>query len=143
MQRVPGPASPRLQLQIVLTVLAMIAAPAAITLHTARVSPTQAGVTANASPYGYTVSLLLFVVPILTVALWLVPQDGVSISKAAFVRTIALTFPSGVILDFFFAHSFFVFPNAKATLGMRAPALGGGVPIELTRKLLPKCWYVR
>ncbi len=90
----------------------------------------QAGAVANPSPYGYTVSLLLFIVPILTVGLWLVPQDGVQISKAAFVRSLAVLFPSGVILDFFFAHLFFVFPNAKATLGIRAPALGGGVPAE-------------
>lgn len=130
MQRVRGPASPRMQLQIVLTVLAMLAVPAAITLHTARVSPVQAGTAADASPYGYTVSLLLFVVPSLVVGLWLVPQDGVSVSKAAFVRTIAVLFPSGVLLDFFFAHAFFVFPNARATLGIRAPALGGGVPVE-------------
>lgn len=130
MQRLPGPASPRLQLQIVLTVLAMIAVPAAITLHMARVSPVQAGAESNSSPYGYTVSLLLFVVPIVIVGLWLVPQDRVSISKAAFLRTIALTVPSGVILDFFFAHLFFVFPNSKATLGVRAPALHGGVPVE-------------
>jgi hypothetical protein len=35
-----------------------------------------------------------------------------------------------VILDFFFAHLFLTFPNPAATLGIRAPALGGGVPIE-------------
>jgi hypothetical protein len=46
------------------------------------------------------------------------------------VRTIALLFPLGVVLDFFFAHAFFIFPNSNATLRIKAPALGGGVPVE-------------
>jgi hypothetical protein len=33
-------------------------------------------------------------------------------------------------MDFFFARYFFRFPNPAATLGIRAPALGGGVPVE-------------
>jgi hypothetical protein len=41
-----------------------------------------------------------------------------------------LLFPVGAALDFFFAHIFFVFPNQSATLGIKAPALGGGVPAE-------------
>jgi hypothetical protein len=72
----------------------------------------------------------MFLVPILVIGLWLVPREGVRISKRAFVRTIAILFPMGAALDFFFARSFFKFPNPGATLGIRAPALGGGVPIE-------------
>jgi len=67
----------------------------------------------NPSPYGYTVSLLIFIVPILVIGLWFVPREGVRISKAAFVRTIAILFPLGAGLDFFFARSFFKFPNPE------------------------------
>ncbi len=107
----------------------MIAVPAALTLRTVR---TAAGgnAPADSSPYGYTVSLLLFIVPILTIGFWLAPREGVRISKKSFVRTIAILFPLGAGLDFFFARSFFTFPNAGATLRITAPALNGGVPVE-------------
>jgi hypothetical protein len=107
----------------------MIAVPAGLTLHTARVSPAVPP-TRNLTPYGYTISLLLFIVPILAILIWFLPKEEVHISKKSFLRTIALLFPLGAGLDFFFAHAFFVFPNAIATLCIRAPALGGGVPIE-------------
>jgi hypothetical protein len=122
--------SPRSSFRLVLAMLGMIALPAALTLHTVR-APGPAGASAsNPSPYGYTVSLLMFIVPILVIGLWLVPREGVKISKRAFVRTIAILFPMGAALDFFFARSFFTFPNPGATLGIAAPALGGGVPVE-------------
>jgi hypothetical protein len=108
----------------------MICLPAALTLHTVRVSPAIPAHASNPSPYGYTVSLLLFLIPIAVIAVWLVPSEGLKISKKSFIRTIGLLFPIGVILDFFFARSFLTFPNPGATLGIHAPALGGSVPIE-------------
>ena len=81
-------------------------------------------------PWGYTWSLLLFIVPIIVIAWWLVPQEGVRIPKRAFVRTLLILVPIGFGLDFFAAHKFFIFPNTGATVGILAPALGGGVPIE-------------
>lgn len=110
--------------------LGMTTVPAALTLHTVRTSALTAHVPGNASRYGYTVSLLLFAVPSVAIALWLLPQEGLKISRRAFGWTIGLLFPSGALLDFFFAQYFFVFPNRAATLGVTAPALGGGVPIE-------------
>jgi hypothetical protein len=110
--------------------LGMFALPAALTLHTVRAPGPFIPLEPNPTPYGYTVSLMIFIVPILAIGLWFVPREGVKISKAAFVRTIAILFPLGAGLDFFFAHSFFKFPNLGATLGISAPALGGGVPIE-------------
>ena len=123
------PPSPKTSFQLVIGILIMIAVPAALTLHTARVSPTIAA-TQNLTPYGYTISLLLFIVPILAISIWFLPKEEVHISRKSFVRTIALLFPLGVALDFFFAQAFFVFPNPNATLGIKAPALGGGVPLE-------------
>ena len=125
-----GANSARSSFRLVMAMLGMIALPAALTLHTVR-APGPAGASGfNPSPYGYTVSLLMFIVPILVIGLWLVPREGVRISKRAFAGTIGVLFPMGAALDFFFARSFFKFPNPGATLGIVAPALGGGVPVE-------------
>ena len=125
----PKPA-PRTSFLIVLAMLVMLSLPAALTLHTARVSPQVPGPIADSSPYGYTVSLLLFIVPILIILFWFVPAEHLKISKQSFVRTIAILFPLGASLDFFFARSFLTFPNPDATLRIQAPAIGGSVPIE-------------
>ncbi len=110
--------------------LGMLIVPAALTLHTVHSSALESNYTPDASPYGYTVSLLLFIVPSLAIVLWFIPQEGLTISRRAFAWSIGLLFPLGAVLDFFFARYFFVFPNPTATLGIKAPVLGGGVPIE-------------
>lgn len=126
----PPRPSPRGGILIVLAMLAMLSVPAALTLHTVRVVPQIPGPIAASSPYGYTVSLLLFVVPIVVILFWLVPAEHLKISKKSFVRTIALLFPVGAGLDFFFARRFLTFTNPDATLRIPAPALGGSVPVE-------------
>jgi lycopene cyclase domain-containing protein len=108
----------------------MIAVPAALTLRTVRVAPVVDRTVANPSPHGYTVSLLLFIVPILVIGFWLVPREGVHISKISCAITMALLFPIGALLDFFFAPTFHRFPDSGATLGVLVPAPAGSVPIE-------------
>jgi hypothetical protein len=130
MPRYPVPASPLSAFRLVIAILAMIAVPAALTLHTVHLSPAIDPSVPNPSPYGYTVSLLLFIVPILVIGLWLAPKDGVKISKRSFLWTVGILFPLGAALDFFFARTFFTYSNAGATLRFTAPALGGGVPVE-------------
>ncbi len=110
--------SPLAGFWLVFAMFGMVAIPAAITLHTVRTSAQ------NPTPYGYTVSLLLFILPIAIIAFWLIPQEGIQVSKKAFGWTIALLFPLGAALDFFFARYFFYFQNTQATLGIKAPALG-------------------
>lgn len=110
--------------------LVMVIVPAGLTLHTVRASALCLGAGENASPYGYTVSLLMFFVPSFCIAFWFIPREELKVSRKAFAWTIGLLFPLGALLDFFFAHRFFTFPNAGATLGIKAPALGGGVPVE-------------
>src|ERR1700688_2612543 len=122
--------SPRLSGWIVAAMLAMIAIRAAITLHTVSSPGTLQASSSNPTPHGYTWSLLLFVVPIVVIAFWFVPAEGVEIPRRAFWWTIAILVPIGFGLDFFFAHSFFVFLNSGATLKIGAPALGAPVPIE-------------
>ncbi|HEX8713920.1 MAG TPA: hypothetical protein VF730_18750 [Terracidiphilus sp.] len=117
----------------VLAMLIMISAPVALTLHTVRTPAFQSldqVVAGNPSPYGYPVSLLIFVVPILLIAFWFLPQERIVISRRAFWWTVGILFPLGAALDFFFAQYFFGFPNSSATLGISAPALGKPVPIE-------------
>jgi hypothetical protein len=116
--------------RLVIAIVAMIAVPAALTLHTVRIPAAIDPAVPNPSPYGYTVSLLLFIVPIMVIGFWFVPREDVAISRKSFAWTIGLLFPLGALLDFFFARRFFTFPNPGTTLGITAPALGGGVPVE-------------
>jgi len=113
--------------------MAMIAAPVAVTLHTAKTSafiPLAQLLPQNPSPYGYTVSLLIFVVPVVLILFWFLPNEHIRIAKRAFGITVLLLFLAGAALDFFFAHVFFYFPNPNAVLPIHAPALGGSVPLE-------------
>ena len=110
--------------------LAMIAVPAGITLHAVRVAAVLQISSSNPTPYGYSWSLLLFVVPVAVIAGWFLPNERVRVPKRAFWRTIAILAPIGCGLDFFFANRFFLFPNADATVRLGAPAIGGSVPVE-------------
>ena len=124
------PTAPRQSFWLVIAMLGMLSLPAALTLHTVRVSAAVDVSARNPSPYGYTVSLLLFIIPVLVIGLWFLPQEGIRVSQKSFWRTIAILFPVGAALDFFLARYFFTFPNPEATLRIKAPALGGGVPVE-------------
>ncbi|HZQ44432.1 MAG TPA: hypothetical protein VFA99_14350 [Acidobacteriaceae bacterium] len=85
-----------------LLVLAMLAGPAALTLHRVRIPGVVDFVkNPNPSSHGYTVSLLLFIVPIVVIGWWLVPQDGIKVSKRSFLITLALTIPLGVWVSSF------------------------------------------
>ena len=115
---------------IVLTMLAMVAIPAAVTLFSVKSPGTLQITSSDPTPHGYTWSLLLFVVPIIVIAFWFLPREHVKVPRRAFWQTIAILVPLGFALDFFFAQWFFVFPNSGATLGIHAPAMGGWVPVE-------------
>lgn len=115
---------------IVLAMLAMVAVPAGITLHTVAKPATFQVSDPNPTPHGYTTSLSLFIIPIIVIACWFLPLEGLKIPKRAFWRTIAVLVPFGFALDFFFASRFFVFSNPGATLRVPAPAMGRWVPVE-------------
>jgi hypothetical protein len=115
---------------IVVAMLAMIAIPAAITLHTVHVPGPLIPVNQESTPHGYTWSLLLFIIPSAVIAGWFVPSEGLRIPQRAFLWTLLILVPLGFFLDFFFAQWFFCYPNRGATLGILAPALGHWVPAE-------------
>ncbi len=115
---------------IVIAMLAMIVIPAAITLHTVHSPATLAPTSQNPTPHGYSWSLLLFIIPSIVIAGWFVPSEGLRIPQRAFLWTLGILVPLGFMLDFVFAQWFFNYPNAGATLGIAAPALGRPVPLE-------------
>jgi hypothetical protein len=124
------PPSPRLSAWIVVVMLAMVSVPAAVTLMTIR-SPVIIQMTSsNPTPYGYTWSLLLFLVPIMVIAFGFLPRKEAEFPRKAFWWTIGVLVPLGFATDFFFASRFFIFSNAGATLQIGAPALHKPVPIE-------------
>lgn len=115
---------------IVAMMLAIVAIPVGISLHTVRVPATILISSSNPTPLGYSWSLLLFIIPILVIGGWFLPSERVRIPKRAFWRTIWILVPIGFGLDFFLAHRFFEFKNSGATLRFGAPAIGGPVPVE-------------
>jgi Lycopene cyclase len=115
---------------VVFAIAAALVIPATIALRTV-VHPAvaQAG-SDNPTPLGYTWSLLLFVVPIVALAVWFACRPDLKFPRKAFWRTIAVLAPLGFVLDLLFGNAFFTFPNQHASLGLRIPAVGGGIPIE-------------
>ena len=124
-----GNPRPSIAAAIVIAMIAMIVIPAAIALHSVR-TPAVLQLAANASPHGYTWSLFLFIVPIVVIAGWFLPSEGLDVPQRAFWRTILILVPLGFLLDIIFAQWFFCFPNTEATLKILAPAFGHWVPIE-------------
>jgi hypothetical protein len=115
---------------IVFAMVVLIAIPTAITLRTvespARLVPTSL----NPTPYGYTVSLLLFIVPDVFIFVWFMRKEELHFPRRAFWWTILILVPLFCALDLFFARWFFRFPNCGATLRIHAFALGTPVPVE-------------
>ena len=120
----------RLNAWLALLLLIMIVVPAAITLNSVSSPGSLQVASPNPTPLGYSLSLLLFIVPIVVIGFWLMPSEHLAFPRRAFWHTLVLLVPAGCGLDFFFGNTFFVFPNTGATLGIGAPALGGPVPVE-------------
>ena len=120
-----------------LGLLAAIIMPSVVTLGTVReaVGHKTSG---NPTPYGYTVSLLIFLVPIGALIAWFYRNHPrTSFRRRAFIWTIGLLVPIGFLLDLFLGNLFFNFPNAEATLRFFVPGYSfetGGwirtIPIE-------------
>ena len=127
--RSQGSPSPTIAAGIVLGMLAMMIIPAILALRSVRI-PAILEVQPDASPHGYTWSLLLFIVPILVITVWFLRTEELEIPQRAFWRTIGILVPTGCLLDVICAQWFFYYPHPRSTLGILAPALGHWVPIE-------------
>jgi uncharacterized protein with NAD-binding domain and iron-sulfur cluster len=106
----------------VLLGLASLVVPAALTLMSVKQAGTLEIPSSNPTPFGYTWSLLLFLVPTIPMAGWLLTRPSTPLERKAFLSTLGTIFLIGCVLDFFFAPAFFLFPNTGATLGIRLPA---------------------
>lgn len=116
---------------LVLVVLAaMLIVPTALTLSSVHHPGVFSVRSDNPTPYGYTWSLLLFIVPIAVLGGWFVRRPELRFPRRAFWLTLAILVPLGFVLDLLFGNAFFVFNNHGATLGIMVPAVGGPLPIE-------------
>jgi len=105
--------------KVLVALAAVLIIPFALTLRT--INQPRSLVTdlvANPTPYGYTWSLSLFIVPVLVLATWVSARKQNPLQKKAFWITAVLLTLGGVFLDVFFGLSFFTFVNHEATLGV-------------------------
>jgi hypothetical protein len=115
---------------VIFAIAAALIVPAAIALRSV-IHPVLLQVTSdNPTPFGYTWSLALFVVPIGVLAWWFGRRPDLKFPRKAFWKTIAVLTPVGFLLDLVFGNAFFIFPNKAATLECEIPAVGGTIPIE-------------
>lgn len=105
----------------IITMAASIAIPAALTLATVRHKPGGGDLNAS-SPYGYTVSLLLFLFPVMLLFRWRWLHPDAPHHKRALFWASAVIAMLGFLLDLLFGFIFFKYPNQGATLGIRLPA---------------------
>lgn len=115
---------------VVVYIIAVIVAPAALTLRSVIDPATLVPTSDNPTPLGYTISLSLFVFPMFAIGWWFLRNPRVRFKKKAFLWTLMLLTPLGFGLDLFFGNRFFVFPNHHAVTGITLPAVGGPLPIE-------------
>lgn len=140
------------QYLIVIGMILVVALPVGLTLNTPQFptslqppppstpipapAPVVAPVSNFDSPFGYTLSLLIFLVPILTIAWWFFRYPTFHTERKAFWYTVLTLAPMGLILDTFLGPSFFKFVNSGATLRIFGPGLIWGegfklvIPIE-------------
>ncbi len=114
--------SPDRDIRWILAMVASLAVPAALTLATVQSGAHPEDPAHEHSPYAYTVSLLLFVIPIIMLTVWRLRAGGDPLHLRALLWASACIAAIGVLLDVGFGAFFFVFPNEGATLGIRLPA---------------------
>lgn len=92
-----------------------------------------------ADKYNYTLSLLIFLLPSAVISMWfsLTAEEEIGQVKKAFLLTLALLVPMGVMLNLLFANSFFVYPDHSVVIGWYVPGFdffdinpGGLIPVE-------------
>jgi len=123
----------------VCAILLVLVIPAALTLYTVQIPMQRSDVAKNPTPLGYTVSLLIYLVPVLALHRWfsrkfdegggMLRRAGRAVSRArtpvaaqaldyrrsAFRRTLLTLIPIGYALDFVFGLTFLTFKNPRAT----------------------------
>ena len=110
------PRVPRGGAALVFAIVAVLLIPAYLTLRTVEYPAVLVMTAKNPTPYGYTWSLSLWVVPMLAILTWLRGHPQYKQPWRSFWSTVGLLVPMGVLLDLVFGNTFFTFPNSGATL---------------------------
>jgi len=110
--------------------ICILVIPVALTLNSVTTPATVAQNSDNPTPFGYTISLSLFLFPMFALLFWMRRCNKLEFQKKAFLYTIGILAPTGIILDVLFGNAFFTFQNHNAALGIMFPAVGGPLPIE-------------
>lgn len=113
--------NPLREIRTLLVMTLSVAIPVLLTHATVKVPVWERDTLADPTPRGYTVSLLIFVVPVTVVAVWHWLR-GAHYDRKAFWYCAALMTTLGVVLDLAFGFTFFQFQNRGATLGIRLPS---------------------
>src|SRR5262245_40248793 len=120
----------RVACRVVLVIAGLLIIPATLTLRTVLDPGSLQLKSSDPTPLGYTWSLVLFLVPLAALSIWFARRRDLLLARRAFWRTIVALAPLGIGLDLLFGNFFFIFTNHSATLGLKIPAMGGGIPIE-------------
>lgn len=110
--------TPEKDFKVVVGLLFIVLLPAVFTLRSIDVAREMIPVQGNPTPYGYTWSLGLFIVPIVAVAVWFHIKPRESGLRKAFYMTVLGLPLLGFFLDLFLGTLFFTFENRAATLGV-------------------------
>ena len=110
--------------------ICIIVVPVTLTLDSVKSPVTVIQTSDNPTPLGYTISLSLFIFPLIGLLFWMWTHKTLTFQKKAFFYTLSLMAPTGIILDVLFGNSFFIFENHHAVLGINFPAVGGSLPVE-------------
>ena len=126
---------------VLFVIIAIVVIPAMFTLNTVKLPLAASDIKLNPTPLGYTVSLLIYLVPVLALYWWFsrrCPEgDGAfrrnsrvvlgrllappreyqqDYRRSAYRRTLLTLIPIGFLLDIVFGHAFLTFANKQATL---------------------------
>jgi hypothetical protein len=122
--------TPTKDAKVCLGIIIALLLPAAVALSTARVPQSLVELSSNPSPFGYTFSLALFIIPTMILAQWFLRHPDYSFQRKSFLITVIALTLLGFGLDILFAAKFFTFNNYNAHLPIMIPVVGGSVPIE-------------
>ena len=131
--------------RVVSAIILVLVIPAVLTLYTVKVPMKPSDVALNPTPLGYTVSLLIYLVPVLALYRWFCrccPEGGglfrrsgsacegdtvrgeaLDYRRSAFRWTLLTLIPIGFLLDIIFGHAFLTFENDGHVLRYPLPCL--------------------
>jgi hypothetical protein len=106
--------------RMVCRIFVVLVIPAMLTLYTVRVPMKPSDFTLNPTPLGYTVSLLIYLLPVVALHRWFnryFAEGGgmLDYRRSAYRWTLATLIPLGFLLDIGFGHLLLKFPNLDAT----------------------------